>query len=61
MVWKHGATKALAWLPGQVKVRFSQAVLKDQEITAAQIGQAKNVLWTYDFQYKDNYFSFWGK
>ena len=41
--------------PGQVKVRFRQALWKVyQEIATARIGQAKSVLWTYNFQIQNN-------
>ena len=47
---------------GQVKDRSCACrQVKDQKITDfAQIGQAKSVLWTYDFQYKKKiFFFFW--
>ena len=49
--------KHLPDCPGQEKV-----ILKDQERTVARTGQAKIVLWTYDFQSeKNNIFFFWGQ
>ena len=44
----------LSWLPGESKSKIQASILKHQKITVAQIGKAKSVLWTYDFQYKKN-------
>ena len=44
------------------KTQIRASILKDQEITVVQIGQAKSVFWTYDFQcLQEITFSFWGK
>ena len=54
--------KHLPDCPVQVKVSFRASILKDQKITVARIWQAKSVLWTYNFQYKNKIlFFFWGK
>ena len=47
-------------MPGASKSQIRASTLKDQEITVARIGQAKSVLWTYNFQDEKNTFSFWG-
>ena len=50
---RQGATyKALVRLPGASKSQIWASILKDQEIIVSRIGQAKSVLWTYNFQYK---------
>ena len=35
---------------GQVKSQIRASILKDKKISIARIGQAKSVLWTYNFQ-----------
>ena len=52
-------TLAFARLAGASKSQIRASILK--EITVAQIGQAKSVLCTYEFQYQKLTFSFWGK
>ena len=43
-------------LPGASKSQIWASILKDQEITVAQIMQTKG---GYDFHYKNNSFSLW--
>ena len=60
-VWSQGATKAHARLPGASRSQIQASILKHQEITVAQLGQAESVLWTYDFQYKFLFLFLWGQ
>ena len=55
--------KHLPDCPGASKSQIRASILKHQEMTVARIGQAKSLLWRYmyDFQNKNNSFSFWGK
>ena len=58
----QGATEALARLPRASKSQIRASILKDQEITLAQIRQAKSVIVDIQspFSTKNNFF-FWGQ
>ena len=55
----QGATYALARLPGASKIQIWASILRDQEITVAQIGQVYCGYVT--FNTKNNSLSFGGK
>ena len=49
--WSRVLHKHLSDCPGASKSQIWASILKDQEKTVAQIRQAKNELWAYNFQF----------